>query len=348
MRPLKIMNIMLGQKRGGIEHVFVDYTHALQLLGHEVISVVHPKAQVRNQLTGQILPLPNWNAWDFFAALRLRGAIARLNVDLIITHGNRALCLAHLARRSIPLLAVAHNYRYKHLSKATALAAITKTMALDIASKMPDSFPVYTLYNPIVLEKDAVVSTHFSLKNPPVLGFLGRLVPKKGGALFLHALALLKDQGVAFKAVLAGDGPERKNLEHLTQELGLEEEVTFLGWVSNPEHFFEHIDLFVIPSLEEPFGVVVLEGWKYGKPILATRVGGPAELINDQKTGILVNPNDPDALTQGIAHALKNPDYLKNLSQAGHQRVEDFSLEAFSMNLGKILTSLLKPESIPL
>lgn len=337
---MKIMNIMLGQKLGGIEHVFVDYTHALQLQGHEVISVVHPKAQVRKYLTGMIFDLSHWNALDVIAALRLKWALHRHRVDLLITHGNRALSLASMARARVPLLAVSHNYRYKRLHKANAIAAITKTMAADICLKIPNAPPVYPLYNPILLEGESVVIPSCHFQDPPVLGFLGRLVLKKGGALFLQALAILKKKNIPFKAVIAGEGPEGARLKALATELNLEGMVNFVGWVGNRDRFFEQIDLFVIPSLEEPFGVVVLEGWKHGKPLLTTRVGGPAELVEDGVTGFLVHPNDALALAEGIEQALQNPEALSALVAAGRERVKDFCLEAFSQNLQTVVEAV--------
>ena len=343
---MRIMNIMLGQKLGGIEHVFVDYTHALELQGHEVISVVHPKAQVRKHLTGKIFGLFNWNALDVIAALRLRWAAQRNGIDLMITHGNRALALASMIRGRIPLLAVSHNYRYKRLHKASAIVAITKTMAADIHAKIPNASPVYPLYNPIILEEGAAVIPPCIFQDPPILGFLGRLVPKKGASVFLQAMAELKKRGVVVKANIAGEGPERESLEKLAEVLGLKDVVSFLGWVGNRDRFFESIDLFVIPSLEEPFGVVVLEGWKYGKPLLATLVGGPAELVEDGLTGLLVSPDDASALADGIERVLQNPEIVSKLVVAGRERVEDFGLGVFSKKLQAVVEAVVPVPNI--
>lgn len=341
LRPLKIMNIMLGEKLGGIEHVFLDYTQALEMAGFETLSVVHPKAQVRKHVLGKVFELSNWNAFDIFAAWRLRGAIKRYGIDLIITHGNRAFSLAHMARGSVPLLAVSHNYKYQKLYKASAILAITKAMAGEIKSKNPQHPPVYTLYNPIILESDMVLVPKVQLRDIPILGFMGRLVPKKGCHVFLESLALLKKAGFPFRALIAGQGPEETRLHQLTQELGLGEDVKFLGWVGDRSKFFDQIDLFVVPSSSEPFGVVILEAWKYGKPLLATQVGGPAELVEHGVTGLLVEPENPEVLQKGILDALSDSDRLGRMAAAGQRRVEAFGLEPFSNNLKAIVDQVL-------
>src|SRR5262245_5517007 len=115
------------------------------------------------------------------------------------------------------------------------------------------------------------------LRQPPVIGAMGRLVSKKGMADLIEALAILRDQFFFF-AVIAGVGPERPALESLVRSYELGDRVTFAGWVDSAK-FLREIDIFVLPSRDEPFGIVTLEAWAAGLPVIATTCEGPNSYI---------------------------------------------------------------------
>jgi glycosyltransferase involved in cell wall biosynthesis len=99
---------------------------------------------------------------------------------------------------------------------------------------------------------------------------------------------------------LAGGGEEHENLKALVEKYHLQENVNFIGWVNDKKEFFDKIDIFCLPSLVEPFGVIVLEAMLYDKPIIATEAEGPKEIITHMKDGILVPIGSPTAMSEAI------------------------------------------------
>ena len=150
-------------------------------------------------------------------------------------------------------------------------------------------------------------STKGSYKSGGVkkLLWVGLLTPKKGVSYLLEALSRLKTKRDDFILDIVGDGPNRAEYEQMVAELGLSDRVKFHGLKSKPEvaEFMRQCDFFVLPSIWENLPVVLIEAMASGKPVVASRVGGIPEMVNDE-VGCLVSPKDVDALAQAIDHML--------------------------------------------
>jgi len=135
----------------------------------------------------------------------------------------------------------------------------------------------------------------------------GRMVHKKGFDLLLRAWARLAGR-IDSPLWIAGDGDERAALEGLARDLGLSERVRFLGAVPHPEMLglLERAELCVVPSRDEPYGILVVEAQALGVPVVATAVGNLPELIEDGRTGFLAEPTE-EGLVHSIAAAWQNP-----------------------------------------
>lgn len=141
----------------------------------------------------------------------------------------------------------------------------------------------------------------------PVLGMIGRCRFEKGGDLWLRALAEVKRRGRTFSGVLVGDGPDRDSWEALSGELGLSDRVRFAGSVPDARPWMEALDLLVVPSRQESSGLVVLEAFAVGCPVIAAAVGGLPEWITHDRTGLLVPSEDIGSLADAICDALDHP-----------------------------------------
>jgi glycosyltransferase involved in cell wall biosynthesis len=158
---------------------------------------------------------------------------------------------------------------------------------------------------------------------------VGALAEKKGHVHLLEALALVRrERDVTLEIV--GDGELREELERLTKELGLGGVVRFHGALSREEvaELMRACDLFVLPSLFENLPVVLIEAMASGLPAVATRVGGVPELVDGQ-AGLLVPPEDPEALARAIAEALESRERFdpEALAQTARER---YGYEAFA------------------
>ena len=134
----------------------------------------------------------------------------------------------------------------------------------------------------------------------------GRLVPVKGYTYLVAALAQVITEIPNIRLVFLGDGELRGELSGQVKTLGLEKQVLFLGMRNDVPEIISCSDLFVLPSINEGFGVVLLEAMAMKCPIVATNVGGVPEVVLDGETGILVPPGDPVQLARGIIRLLKD------------------------------------------
>lgn len=156
-----------------------------------------------------------------------------------------------------------------------------------------------------------------------LIGVIGRLVSIKGHQYFLKAakdvLNTFGDSSVRFLVI--GDGELRKKLESHCREIGIEGSVTFLGWRDDLEPIYADLDVVVLSSLNEGTPVSVIEAMASGKAVVATRVGGVSDLIEDGISGMLVPSKDPISLAQAIIKLLKDPNLRLRLGNEGRKRV---------------------------
>ncbi len=164
-----------------------------------------------------------------------------------------------------------------------------------------------------------------------VLG-LGRVVEKKGFDLLLRAYAASGAARGAWNLVLAGDGPARPGLEALAAELGLAGRVHFPGRLDRDDvrRAMAGAEIFVMPSRLEPFGIVVLEAWDAGRPVVATDRGGTSEFVTDGEDGLLVDPNDLAALAGALDRLADDPALARRLGRAGRAQVPRFSWDVLA------------------
>jgi glycosyltransferase involved in cell wall biosynthesis len=160
----------------------------------------------------------------------------------------------------------------------------------------------------------------------PIVGLVGRMEPWKGQDRMLSAQALLHERGHRIHTVMVGGdaydiSPEyARSLPGLVDRLGLTRDVTMTGQVPDAGPYIERMDVLVNASDREPFGIVLLEGMARGVAVVAVDAGGPAEIIEDGRTGVLARSGDPDALADALEPLLVSPALRQTLGEAGRAR----------------------------
>jgi glycosyltransferase involved in cell wall biosynthesis len=170
----------------------------------------------------------------------------------------------------------------------------------------------------------------------PVLLFVGRMAAIKGLPMLLEAVAALRPRHPDLRLVLAGDGPDRASLAADAAAYGLGDSVTFTGYLSQDAVAAQlaAADIFVLPSFAEGVPVVLMEAMASRKPVLATRVAGVAELVEDGVAGYLVPPGDPASLADGLERLIADPALRARMGAAGRARViEEFDATIESQRL---------------
>jgi glycosyltransferase involved in cell wall biosynthesis len=166
--------------------------------------------------------------------------------------------------------------------------------------------------------------------------FVGRLVERKGVHVLLRALARLPDESPV-RLIVCGDGPERPALEALAREFGVEARVEFAGRVSDERLRGEYAeaDAFVLPAVvdargdTEGLGVVLLEAMNSRVPVVASDAGGITDIVEHERTGLLVPPGDETALAGALSRLARDPEVARTLGEAGYRRLtEQFTWDA--------------------
>jgi len=157
----------------------------------------------------------------------------------------------------------------------------------------------------------------------------GYFIREKGFSYLLKAMARIRELRDDVHLILVGDGPAESELKVETDQLNLNDRVHFAGLRLDVDRFMSASDAVVVPSIwQEPAGLVVVEAMATGRPVIASRVGGIPEYLEDQTCGLLVPPCDPVPLADGILKILRDPELADSMGKAGRKRAERlFSME---------------------
>jgi glycosyltransferase involved in cell wall biosynthesis len=153
--------------------------------------------------------------------------------------------------------------------------------------------------------------------------YVGRLVPFKGQAILLEAIASLRSSGLDARLTLIGDGPSRQDLQRRAAELGLGDAVDFAGAVGQDEirAHYAAADAFCLPSFAEGVPVVLMEAMAMRLPVVTTRIMGISELVDDGDNGLLVRPGRADELVAALGRLARDPELRSRLGDRGREKV---------------------------
>ncbi|MBI1866412.1 MAG: glycosyltransferase [Candidatus Staskawiczbacteria bacterium] len=222
------------------------------------------------------------------------------------------------------------NYVYQ---KADAIICVSKGIADDILKTVNRSLKIEIIYNPVVtdniyqLAKEPISHPWFSDLKIPIIIAVGRLVKCKNYPHLFEAFNLVLKSHPAHLVIL-GAGPKMKKLVDIAQKMDLSKNIAFLGFQKNPYKFMKRASVFVLSSLQEGFGNVIVEAMACGAPVVSTNCPtGPGEIIENGKNGILVSVDDPQKLADAILKILNDQNLAKKFSMEGQKRAEFFSIK---------------------
>ena len=336
----KILFYTHGLVDGGGERLWSCLASAFKARGNDVIFVQDFEADENRSNLDRAIPLFTIGRSHWRAVRRLADILRQEKPDIALSAiggSNTKLMLAKwLARSPIRTVITYHGFcewRSGLLSFVTYLALPVLSAFADCTVAVSDGLreqlikrwgarpqKTITILNPVFFPAAAPVPSETELcERPDVLLAVGRLVPEKDFPTLLRAFARLERPSA--RLIILGKGPEEARLKTLSKDLGIASRVTLAGYSKEPWRFYSQAKCFVLSSLSEPFGNVVVEAMAYGLPIVATASAGPQEILRHGKFGRIVAAGSDLQLAHAIADTLEHP----GDPAPRRRRAEDFS-----------------------
>ena len=228
--------------------------------------------------------------------------------------------------------------------RATKIVAVSEAMSAIAVLEHPCARNKVTfLHNGIDVENDTDRRGAPSLpKRGARILLLARLRPEKGHQVALNAIERVKEQFAETTLAFAGTGALESELRQEVASRNLTKTVLFLGHVEDIAGLLRQVDMVIMPSLSEPFGLVAIEAMAAKRLVIASRVGGLREIVEHGQSGVLVEPSQPDELAAQISYYLEHPDERRRLAENGHRRyLERFTSEKMARNYLALYEELL-------
>jgi glycosyltransferase involved in cell wall biosynthesis len=209
----------------------------------------------------------------------------------------------------------------RHWAQADVVLADSQAVADRLVG-----LDAHVVYCPIELDPPPADPPWPTNGGGPVIGFVGRIEPRKGVLDLIAAAPRIREGSPGAEVVIVGDDPWGAFPDYLAQ-VRAAGDIIHVPWHDNAPGLMRHFDVLVAPSLQEPFGTVLSEAMAVGTPVVATRVGGLAEVVDDGVTGLLVEPGAPQALASGVLRVLERRDAM---SAAARQAARRFGADAYA------------------
>jgi len=219
------------------------------------------------------------------------------------------------------------------LRNADAVIALTRGMKTEMQKIC--SRDIFVVPNGIDLERfdnlprDEMRGKLQAKADDRLIIFVGRFRPEKGVTYLIEAMAIVSQRDQSARLLLVGEGPEEDDLRQLVEQLNLGDVVNFVGQVSHervPEYMAAS-DIFVLPSLSESFGIVNLEAMAAGLPVVASKVGGVPEIIQEGENGFLVEPGNPQQIAERVLLLLRNVKLRERISRNNTEKARGYTWE---------------------
>jgi glycosyltransferase involved in cell wall biosynthesis len=321
----------------------------LAAAGHSSWVATPPRGELAARLTkggdAPVAALTCAFGHDPRAGLALRRWLVQLEFDLVHLHTGRALTLApYLPREIARVVTRRMDYRprgsgayvrwlYRQVDAVIAIsrAARDALVARGVAAERIVIVPSGVAVEEFAGLDRARARRQLGLEESGrVAAIIGSLHRRKGHEVLLAALARLAAQGRAPVLLAAGDGPERARLEAAAATAGVADRVRWLGRCADVRPVLAAADVVVAPSLAEGLGVAAIEALAASRPVVASAVGGLAELVRDGREGILVPAGDDGALAAALDRVLSDAAFRARLATGAQQRARAYSTAAMA------------------
>jgi len=356
----KVVHIVEDLKIGGIERVIENIVTSFDPQRFKVYVLCLTRGGaiaerlIANHQNVEIMNIENYHSP--LALVKVVKWLRRRKIDIVHTHGYPAGVLGRLAAIVTRIHYIFHHIHstFFNLNKRSyfiesflgqfthnviCCSEAVKRAALEKTGIAKNKLTV--IYNgtltPNLLDDLTLTSVKKELNIPldiSVIGCVASLVQHKGHRYLLEALQKIDNAYL----ILIGDGPLRQELKSNASKLNIANRVIFAGLKLNVAPYMQVMDIIVLPSTErEGLGLSLIEAMSLSKPVIATNIGGIPEVVDNGRTGILVKPNESDALANAMSELLKSPDLIRNMGLKGRDKyLKMFTLNQMIRRIGEL------------
>jgi glycosyltransferase involved in cell wall biosynthesis len=349
---------------GGGEVWMLTVMKALAERGYSVTLICKPEAEIikyANKETIEVLPIRIAGDFDPFTISRLIKIYKKGKFDIVIANVGKDIRLAGLVAKFVSGVSVIalhqvdreikNNLRYRFTYNSLANMIVvnsfaTKNTLLKSAPWLLDK-NIKVVYHGIDYEKFSIantkdIRTELGLSQQDlIIGFVGRLSVQKGVKYMLDAFKLVAEKFKNVHLVIVGTGELEEMVKESATELNLEDRIHLLGFRKDIPDLMRTFDIFLLPSLWEGFGIVLIEAMAAGKPVVATNTSSIPEIVEDGRSGILVPPENAEAISDALKKIISEPELRTKFGKEGQKIVcEKFTTDRMINDYEKIFQSL--------
>ncbi len=354
VKPLHVVHIIPTLTFGGAERFVVDLVNASdpKKIRFTIITLFHTLSLASEILPGQtevvVVEKKGKVSLSLFGALRRE--LIRLQPDVVHTHlfGGDFWGRVAAHQLGIPVVTTEHNtnvdesvlkrFLKRRLRNWTHTYTAYSQAVLDFAKSAYQIPEVKMIRIGVPLAKFQLLAPKFS--SPTRFLFLGRLEPQKGHHIALEALQ--KIQRLDWSLTIVGEGSREAELRRLVSDLGLEKQVRFLPPTGEVVQLLKQSDVLLLSSLWEGLGIVVMEAMAAGRLVVASRVGGIPELIDDQKNGLLSTAGSVSELSELLTWVMEHPSEVKVLAKKAQEKARaNFGVERMAKEYQELYTKIV-------
>lgn len=319
---MRIVNVMTSKKNQlyGAQKAAIDYAVALSNLGHEVFFIVHDPLMINSYIKKnnniKLIKVRKRLLWF----VKERFVLLKIKPHAIIHH-NHFSFHRYAAVGISQIIAVGHNtfiktpknfYKY---DKIICFTEETKQMHVKDGIKNSKIFVIPNMVYPVIANKKSIKENKI-----PIIGYIGRLEPVKNIHTLVEAFKLLKDQNILFKAIIAGTGSQKAELESLVKRYKLSDRIEFPGYIKNaPDQFYSRIDLFCSLSYAEGFALTGLEAFSAKLPCLFSNIPCFSKLSNNGENALITNNKNPVDVKNDLEKILNNNELRNKMRENAYQ-----------------------------
>ncbi len=350
-RPLKIAHVDIGQSLRGGQRQLLNLARGLRERGYCQIVVCREESDLETCAREEgfpTFPLPGQDLFHLNGVLQLRQMLRAAPCQVLHAHDGHGQTVSWMASVGLRVRRVAsrrvaflpregqrwtYSLKYAHTCDAVIAVsdfirqgAIRCGLPESMIEVIPDGIEVPPEL-PSQATRAKARARWGATEDEFLIGHLGAFTHEKGQDVALQALQIVKESLPQTRLLLAGDGPTLNDPEIARRYAALGERVRLCGTIEDPAGFFAALDLFVMPSKSEGLGSSALMAMSYGLPVVASRVGGLPEVVEDGRTGWLIEPGSPAALAEAILAAASDRARLQQWGLSGRERARLFTID---------------------